>query len=254
MYSYNFWNPPGFTYFLDALLENPRDKRTIDGFSDAEKRLLRRFYKNSDIGQYSSSAQTSKRILYVSRDLESLAKYPQVHAHLTKFRAVLSTRREVENGVIRFFQVQWPRNEDIFTGEKVVVPYRSEVNAFTYNEAEWFCASDCFVITQKLPSFAPSYLLALLNSRLYFQWLFHRGKRKGKMMELIQKPLSEIPIKRLDAAGQKEFTDLTDRILAAKKQDADADTSKLEQAIETKVFDLYGLSTDERELVMDSTD
>jgi type I restriction-modification system DNA methylase subunit len=231
-------------------LETPRDKRIIDGFSAAEKRLLRRFYKNSDIGSYSSSTETSKRILYVGRDIESLSEYPKVLAHLSKFKAVLSTRREVENGVIQFFQVQWPRNEDLFSGEKVIVPYRSEVNSFTYNKAEWFCASDCFVITQKLPSFELRYLLALLNSKLYFQWLFHRGKRKGRMMELISKPLSEIPIKRLDAAGQKVFIDLADRILAAKKKNPNADTGELEHIIDTKVFDLYGLTEAERALVM----
>jgi hypothetical protein len=46
---------------------------------------------------------------------------------------------------------------------------------------------------------------------------------------------------------------VTDRILAAKKEDATADTSELEAAIETKIFDLYGLSDDERELVMAPT-
>ena len=40
-------------------------------------------------------------------------------------------------------------------------------------------------------------------------------------------------------------------ILAARRQDAGADTSKLEQAIDTKVFDLYGLTADERKLVME---
>lgn len=68
---------------------------------------------------------------------------------------------------------------------------------------------------------------------------------------MMQIPLSEIPIKPLDASGQKGFTALTDRILAAKRQDADADTSKLEQAIETKVFDLYGLSEAERKVVLE---
>lgn len=57
--------------------------------------------------------------------------------------------------------------------------------------------------------YALGYLLAVLNSRLYFQWLFHRGKRKGRMLELFQIPLSEIPIKRLGAEEQKEFIELT---------------------------------------------
>ena len=231
-------------------LDNPRDKRVVNGFSESEKKLLRKFYKNSDIHRFSCSTKTSKRLLYIGRDLDDLSEYPQVLEHLKKFKAILCERREVENGVIKFFQLQWPRSEDIFTGKKIVIPYRSEENAFAYNDAEWFCRSDCYVITQKYPSYALAYLLALLNSRLYFQWLFHRGKRKGKMLEMMQIPLSEIPIKQLDANGQKEFIILTDRILAAKKEDAAADTSKLEEAIETKVFDLYSLSEDEREIVM----
>ena len=99
--------------------------------------------------------------------------------------------------MIKFFQLQWPRSEEIFTGPKIVVPYRSEENAFAYNDTEWFCRSDCYVITQKDRGVALGYLVALLNSKLYFQWLFHRGKRKGRMLELFQTPLSEIPVKRI---------------------------------------------------------
>jgi|GEM_PF-3877397 len=109
-------------------------------------------------------------------------------------------------------------------------------------------------ITQKYQSYSLGYLLALLNSRLYFQWLFHRGKRKGKMLEMMQIPLSEIPIKKIDPTEQKKFVDLTDLILASKRRDANADTSNLEQNIDTMIFDLFGLNSEERELVMDSTE
>ena len=219
----------------------------------SEKRLLRRFYKNSDIGRFSCSTKTSKRLLYIGRDLDNLSEYPQVLGHLKKFRAILSERREVGNGVIKYFQLQWPRSEDIFTGKKIVIPYRSEENAFAYNDTEWFCRSDCYVITQKYSSYALGYLLALLNSRLYFQWLFHRGKRKGKMLEMMQIPLSEIPVKSLGAAEQQEFVGLTDCILAAQRKDPSADISEWVQAIDTKVFELYRLTVDERELVLGST-
>lgn len=151
--------------------------------------------------------------------------------------------------MIKFFQLQWPRTEMIFTGKKIVVPYRSEQNAFAYNSTEWFCRSDCYVITQKYPNFTLGYLLALLNSRLYFQWLFHRGKRKGNMLEMFQIPLSEIPIKHLDDAGQKKFTELTNRILAAKQHDPEADVSALEREIDQLVYALYGLTPEEIQIV-----
>lgn len=231
-------------------LNNPRDKAVVNSFSATEQRLLRRFYKNSDIDRYWCSTRTSKRLLYIGRDLDSLRDYPKILAHLRKFEPVLSERREVKNGRIEFFQLQWPRSEGLFTGAKIVVPYRSEENAFAYTATEWFCRSDCYVITQGRASYALGYLLALLNSSLYFQWLFHRGKRKGRMLEMFQIPLSEVPIKPISDAEQKQFVDLTDRIVAAKCQDREADTKALEQTIDEKIFDLFCLSNDEREIIL----
>jgi len=230
-------------------LDNPRDKRVVNGLSDDEKGLLRRFFKNSDVRRFSPNAKTSKRLLYIDRDLDNLSKYPGVFEHLKRFKAILSARREVENRVIKFFQLQWPRTEDIFTGKKIVVPYRSEENAFAYNDTEWFCRSDCYVITQKYPNYALGYLLALLNSTLYYQWLFHRGKRKGRMLELFQIPLSEIPVKRVEDGEQADFINLTERIVAAKRRDAHADTSALERQIDQLVYELYDLTTEEIKIV-----
>lgn len=230
-------------------LDNPRDKHVVEGFSNSEKQLLRKFYKNSDVSRYSCSALTSKRLLYIGREFDNLNDYPNVFEHLKKFRAILSERREVANGRIKFFQLQWPRSEYIFTGEKIVVPYRSEENVFGYSTTEWFCRSDCYIIMQKDPTYALGYLLALLNSTLYFQWLFNRGKRKGKMLELFQVPLSEIPIKHVSAVEQGRFVELTGRIIELKNKNAIADTSALEVEIDHRVYELYGLTNEEIEIV-----
>jgi adenine-specific DNA-methyltransferase len=66
-------------------LDNPRDRQVVNSFSAAEKRLLKAFYKNSDIERYACSTQTSKRLLYVGRDIDSLKEYPNVLEHLKKF-------------------------------------------------------------------------------------------------------------------------------------------------------------------------
>jgi adenine-specific DNA-methyltransferase len=134
-------------------LDNPRDERVVAGFAGNERRLLRRFYKNSDISRFWCSAKTSKRHLYIGRGIDDLGEFPRVREHLKRFKTLLSERREVGNGVIKFYQLQWPRSEEIFTGPKFIVPYRSEENAFAYNDTEWFCRSDCYVITQKSSSF-----------------------------------------------------------------------------------------------------
>ena len=232
-------------------LDNPRDRRAVASFTNSEKQLLREFYKNSDICRFVCGTKTTKRLLYIGRELDDLSAFPNVVEHLNRFGAILAERREVKNGVIRLFQLQWPRTETIFTGEKIVVPYRSIENAFAYNKAEWFCGSDCYVITQKETDYSLVFLLALLNSRLYYQWLFHRGKRKGGMLEMFQVPLSEVPIKRIPREDQKAFSKLAEEIITAKRKDMNADTSKLESDIDELVFDLYGLTPEEIAIVED---
>jgi adenine-specific DNA-methyltransferase len=108
---------------------------------------------------------------------------------------------------------------------------------------------DVYFITQNVKTVPLKYVLALLNSRLYYFWLYHRGKRKGEALELYQKPLSEVPIKRIGTDEQKPFIKLVDRILAAKQRDAEADTSALEREIDELVYALYGLTTEEKDIV-----
>jgi type I restriction-modification system DNA methylase subunit len=234
-------------------LENPRDLEVVARFTRPEKRLLRSFYKNSDIKRYWCSDQAAKRLLYINRELDCLDDYPNVAAHLRRFRPILSSRREAENGTIKYFQLQWPRTEEIFLSPKLVVPYRSEDNAFAYNETEWFCRSDCYVITEKNNGCSLKYLMALLNSKLYFQWLYHRGKRKGEMLEMFQIPLSEVPVLRVNNDIQKPFIALVDRILDAKRRNPAANVANQEDEINQLVYKLYGLTAAEIQLVEEST-
>jgi adenine-specific DNA-methyltransferase len=237
-------------------LENSRDKNVISKFNETDLALLKPFFKNSDIRRYWSAKHATKKLIYIDRSINSLMDCPNVALHLKKFRAILSDRREVENGIIKYFQLQWPRTEAIFTGEKIVVPYRSETNTFAYDSGEWFCRSDCYVITQMNATYDLKYLLALLNSTLYFKWLYHRGKRKGEMLELFQVPLSEIPIKPISTSEQKSFIALVDKILAITKDPEYFSNSseqivvgKLEERIDEMVYQLYELTPEEIDIV-----
>ena len=68
-------------------------------------------------------------------------------------------------------------------------------------------------------------------------------------MELIAKPLSEIPIKKIPDSAQKPFIKLVDRILVEKKDDPQMDTTALEREIDRLVYELYGLTEDEIAIV-----
>ena len=162
---------------------------------------------------------------------------------------MLSRRREAQNGSIKYFQLQWARTEAIFCDSKIVVPYRTKENAFAYNDSEWFCRSDCYVITAKSKSTDLFYILGLLNSKLNFVWLYNRGKRKGEILELFQVPLSEIPIIDLDEEKKSEIAELSKRITMIKKDDPSSDTGELEAQIDSILYTEYQLTAKEIEAV-----
>lgn len=89
------------------------------------------------------------------------------------------------------------------------------------------------------------YILALLNSKL-LDWLFRKTSTNNhcNMYELI-----DLPVPNASELQQQEIIDLVDKILAAKKQDSSADTGALEEKIDELVYDLYGLTEEEKNII-----
>jgi len=89
------------------------------------------------------------------------------------------------------------------------------------------------------------YILALLNSKLYFFWLYNKGKRKGESLELYYTPLTEIPIKKISLTEQQPFIDLVEKIISKKG----TSTSDLEKKIDQLVYKLYDLTAEEIQII-----
>jgi adenine-specific DNA-methyltransferase len=215
--------------------------------TEKEKEILKPCFKNSDIYRYITVIKTNQNILYIDRYTKTIGN--NIKEHLKYYKKILEERREVKNNVIQWWQLQWPRNQSFFDGPKIVAPQRSPRNTFGYNEIPWYACSDVFFITQKDQSISLKYVLALLNSKLYYLWLYYRGKRKGENLELCQKPLSEVPIKKISTEEQKPFIDIVDKILSLKKQNPNADTSEYEKQIDQLVYQLYNLTEDEIKII-----
>ncbi len=218
-------------------------------FSQKDQEYVHEWFKNSDIDRWYTSINSSEVILYLHRTSKPSAK---IISHLQKYKPILESRREVKNNVIEWWKLQWPRSESIFRGPKIVVPQRSPVNTFAYNEIPWYASADVYYITKKNNQIILKYLLALLNSQLYYVWLYHRGKRKGEMLELYATPLSEIPIKVIPKPYQEPFINIVDEILdLTYSKDYTNNLKKqkqvvvLEAKIDEMVYALYDLSIEE---------
>lgn len=221
-----------------------------------EQELLKPFFKNSDIYKYCSNNKTNLKLLHLDRQSKDINDYKIIKKHLNKFESLLKERREVKNNVIKYHQLTWPRTNKIFISPKIVAPQRSKTNIFGYNEIPWYSSADVYYITELNEDISLKYILALLNSNLYYSWLYHRGKRKGEDLELYQVPLSEIPIKKVSSNEQEKYIKIVDKIIGVVNHiDYHNDPLKdkvvknYQLEIDQMVYDLYGLTKKEVEII-----
>jgi len=232
--------------------------------NDKEKEIIKCYYKNSDIFRYFTHSKRYKRnLVYATRDL-NIDQYPNIKKHLFKYEKVIKARSQ-ERGEMqaalklgKWWVIFAARQHVNFDGPKIVCPQRSPLNVFGYNEEQWYASADVYYITDrsKNDEINLKYVLALLNSKLFYIWLYFRGKRKGELLELFFTPLTEIPIRKIPKTQQKPFIKLVDRILSITKSkdylnnpDKQAKVKRLEKEIDALVYKLYELTPEEIKIV-----
>lgn len=255
--------------------------------SDEEKTHLKPWFKNSDIFKWYTNDKTSERLIYLTsknshKDIGSYLK------HFKKYKPILINRntrsgtatisdedyenfknnlKEISYVMIAsafkrgdYFCVSYARDPNVFIGPKIVVPQRSPSNIFGYNENPWYAGTDIHIIANPKHGINLKYILALLNSKLYYFWLYHRGKRKGETLELVRKPLSEIPILKISEDRQIHIIKIVDEILSISKLDAHLEKQEnknklkeYEKQIDHIVYKLYDLTQEEIDIVENKT-
>ena len=208
-----------------------------------EEKILGKFFKNSHIERYITHNGSDRVIIYITKN-DELKDYPNIERHLMRFKSVLENKREAKQGRLPWYSLHWSREKEIFLSEKIVAPQRSRRNVFAYNDVEWYASADVYYMTIKKGStLSLKYILALLNSKLYYLWLYKRGKRKGELLELYATPLERIPIKNISPEKQRKFITLVEEIINKRK--AEEESMDLESKVDEMVCELYNLTSDE---------
>lgn len=225
-------------FILDK--NNQRDIVAITQFAGTT--ILKDFYKNSDISKYITSERSTKYIIF-SADTNTEREKNVIKHNLDKYKNVLTKIRQINGEKLDNWYLlrRGASHPTIFNDPKIVAPQRSKLNTFGYNENSWYASADVYFITAAKSGWNLKYILSLLNSKLYYFWLYYKGKRKGDTLELYQKPLSEIPIKYTD--NQSEFVRLVDVIMSKKKNGEN--TISEEEKLNQMVYNLYDLSPEE---------
>ena len=169
--------------------------------------------------------------------------YPSIKEHLDSFFPDLSNRQD--KGKTPYNLRNCAFYEE-FAREKLFWMDMSPIGRFAYSDTEMYCNDKGFLLTGQ----SLKYLCAVLNSYITTWVLRNNALTTG--MGLIQWKkfvVERLPIPKVTAAKQRPFVQLVDQILEAKDADPNADTSELENEIDRLVYDLYGLTDEEKTAV-----
>lgn len=206
--------------------------------------ILKPWFKNSDIDKYFCENENKYFVIYSSEDEILKEENKPVLKYLEKYKAILEDR----NSEYEWYKMDRPRKKEIFMSEKIVSPQRSYRNNFAWNNNEWFASADVYFITKK-ENIDLKYILGLLNSKLYYYWLYFQGKRKGEMLELYQTPLSEIPILIANEVIQNDIIGLVTEIINYKKINKEYDITEKQNKLDNIIYNLFGITNEEIELI-----
>jgi adenine-specific DNA-methyltransferase len=223
----------------------------IEGNMDNCK-LLKPFYKNSNIDRYFTANSTDKYILYFTNENISNSEYCDViQNHLKKFQDILNLRRETRKGTRKWFALQWGREQRIFEGPKIVAPQRALQNRFGYDDGMWYASADVYFITPKNENVDLKLLLSILNSKIIYFWLYNMGKRKGDYLELYSNPLAQIPIKlSFDIDIKEDIIQMTNEMISKGRDNCDYKAIEEHQnKIDNILYKIFDFTEDEIETI-----
>ncbi|MBL7829466.1 MAG: N-6 DNA methylase [Saprospiraceae bacterium] len=209
-----------------------------------EKEIIKPFVKNSDITKYVYK-KNQDFLIYLTR-YDDINIYPETKKYLLKFKTILDDQILKYEELFPWYALNRPRSKELFEdNDKIILPYRSKVNAFAYSNEPIYGSRDVLYITKKNLNYEIKSLVAVLNSKLMYFWLFNKGKRKGDILEMVQAPVSEIPLK--INLSKEVFRNLIDYLLHLSKINLKLNefipnshiSEAFEEVIDALVFELY---------------
>ncbi len=238
------------TGFNEAFVIDTEKKRELIKADPKSAEIIEPLLRGRDIHKYSIVfgdqwlIGTNNGIKEEEIKPVDVTEYPAIKKHLDNYWDKLSKRYDQGDTAYNLRNcAYW----DEFYKPKIIYPNMTKFLPFTLDFESHFVNDKCFIITgEKL-----HYLTASLNSKL-FRHCFadYFPELQGNSKEIKKFILEEIPV--LKIKDEKPFSRKVTEILSLKKENPQADTSELEAEIDQMVYELYGLSEEEIEIVESS--
>jgi adenine-specific DNA-methyltransferase len=173
-------------------------------------------------------------------------EYPAIYNHLTKYLPKVKERYDQGDDWTNLRNCAYIED---FEKPKIIWGEISDKPKFAYDEDGYYAEATTFLMTGERLKF----IVAILNSRLS-EWYFNLiGTTTGMGTNRWKKYKIELlPIKEPSTHQEQKIERLADKIINTKKQNPDADSTTIEQEIDQLVYELYGLTEEEIEIIENS--
>ena len=181
-----------------------------------------------------------------------IENYPAIYNHLKQFKSKLESRNKAETGIrYEWYALQRCANtyyEEI-EKEKIVYPNMTKYWPFAYDIKGAFINDKIFIITgEKI-----KYLLGILNSKLFkYTYKDHFPELLGGTRELRKIFMETVQIKEANNDIYAKIVKIVEEIIAMKQSHFISESVNLEKEIDQLVYQLYGLTQEEIEIVESS--
>jgi adenine-specific DNA-methyltransferase len=181
--------------------------RSLDELNEEEKTHIIYIYKANTLDRFFPIKKPVPYIYIndVWNEEEFRLKYPHFYEQLRSFKAKLLNRYNYGKDILWWHWV-FPRNKHLFERykEKIFVPSKERYDTRGYFRFAYI--KGLYYATQDVTAICPNqtfregvlYLLALLNSKVYQEYIEHRGFTRGGVYDFSERPLASIPIPRID--------------------------------------------------------
>ena len=239
------------TGFNDAFVIDDETKRQLIKEDKKSADVIKPFLRGRDIKRYAIE-DSGLWLIYVpykwtdsnrgKMEPEKCFKkeYSAIHSHLKNFEAKLKARDDQGD---YWWEMRPCKYLAEFEKPKLMLPDISPRSNFILDKNQgYYCVNTAYIIVKAEP-----WLLGILNSSLttYFYSKLSATVRGG-YLRFIDQYIQQIPIAEPTESQRWEIEELVGKILNAKKKDAQANTFSLESKIDAIVYEMYGLTEEER--------
>lgn len=145
----------------DAFIYTPEQIRD----NNLEPTILKPVLRGEDIDCYSIGWK-GDMIAYTRKNTD-IEMYPKIKTMIARYQADLEKRRETKKGLIPWWGLNWPRKQEVFEGEKIILRQTADSIRATYDAGGFYNINSILDLTLRQGcGFSYLFVLGVLNSSL----------------------------------------------------------------------------------------